>query len=444
MDEDLYSKYFEVEEAIRQGSGLSAILYAQHAGKIIEELDEEDINDMAIGEMKVPAIGWQDDITVILNNENTEEEIIKKLEESAERNRIIFSEDKCKTLNIGKKDRNIVNKETIMGGNILKSVEEEKVLGHIFNNKNNNMSHINKKTEEVTDMVASMGLTIHNSTMEKVYMESMIIINNKCLIPKLTFGLLGFKITKLELDQLEATQRKIFRNFANLPASTPKIAILNEFGAKTITSIIKQKKLMMWHRLNQNERNPVIKESLREQVRKELHWYKQMVEIGTELNIELDKVHKSSKAEWKKKVEKNIKIQLTDHYQQEINKTKRYKNIIIDQVKPGESKIYMKLNRKEASAMFRARTGLLDPTPRKPYWDIIWSCKFCHEKSQDSQHYIVQCPGTESLFKNQEERFKTWNIVRTLDCDMITLERAVKIINKIYNLISKQDILYII
>ena len=24
------------------------------------------------------------------------------------------------------------------------------------------MSHINKKTEEVTDMVASMGLTIHN------------------------------------------------------------------------------------------------------------------------------------------------------------------------------------------------------------------------------------------------------------------------------------------
>ena len=39
------------------------------------------------------------------------------------------------------------------------------------------------------------------------------------------------------------------------------------------------------------------------------------------------------------KSRKNIKIQLTDHYQQEINKTKRYKNIIIDQVKPGESKI---------------------------------------------------------------------------------------------------------
>ena len=128
MDEDLYSKYFEVEEAIRQGSGLSAILYAQHAGKIIEELDEEDINDMAIGEMKVPAIGWQDDITVILNNENTEEEIIKKLEESAERNRIIFSEDKCKTLNIGKKDRNIVNKETIMGGEYIKKCRRRKSI----------------------------------------------------------------------------------------------------------------------------------------------------------------------------------------------------------------------------------------------------------------------------------------------------------------------------
>ena len=76
------------------------------------------------------------------------------------------------------------------------------------------MSHINKKTEEVTDMVASMGLTIHNSTMEKVYMESMIIINNKCLIPKLTFGLLGFKITKLELDQLQSWS-KIMRLTTN-------------------------------------------------------------------------------------------------------------------------------------------------------------------------------------------------------------------------------------
>ena len=35
-EEERYSEEFEVEESIRQGRGLSAILYTQHAGKIIE------------------------------------------------------------------------------------------------------------------------------------------------------------------------------------------------------------------------------------------------------------------------------------------------------------------------------------------------------------------------------------------------------------------------
>ena len=41
--EEQYSQIFEVEDSIRQGSGLSAILYAQHAAKIIEDLEEMDI-----------------------------------------------------------------------------------------------------------------------------------------------------------------------------------------------------------------------------------------------------------------------------------------------------------------------------------------------------------------------------------------------------------------
>ena len=42
FDEEQYSQNFEVEDSIRQGSGLSAILYAQHAAKIIEDLEDID------------------------------------------------------------------------------------------------------------------------------------------------------------------------------------------------------------------------------------------------------------------------------------------------------------------------------------------------------------------------------------------------------------------
>ena len=56
FDEEQYSQTFEVEDSIRQGSGLSAILYAQHAAKIIEDLEEIDIG-IKIGGKTFPAIG---------------------------------------------------------------------------------------------------------------------------------------------------------------------------------------------------------------------------------------------------------------------------------------------------------------------------------------------------------------------------------------------------
>ena len=102
FDQEQYSQTFEVEDSIRQGSGLSAILYAQHAAKIIEDLEEIDVG-IKIGGKTFPAIGWQDDITVIISDREEEQRITEILRKSAVKNRITFSEEKCKVLIIGKK-----------------------------------------------------------------------------------------------------------------------------------------------------------------------------------------------------------------------------------------------------------------------------------------------------------------------------------------------------
>ena len=138
-DEERYSEEFKVEESIRQGSGLSAILYAQHAGKIIEYLQKENGIGTEMGEMKVPAIGWQDDITAIINDPEEEDKYIEIMEKSAKENRIIFSKEKCKVLVIGKEKRKTFS-DIRMGDYILEKMEQEKILGHTFNKENNNKS----------------------------------------------------------------------------------------------------------------------------------------------------------------------------------------------------------------------------------------------------------------------------------------------------------------
>ena len=100
-DEESYSQNFTVEESIRQGSGLSAILYAQHAAKVIEDVEKTG-KGTAVGNKIIPDIGWQDDITLIIPEREDEDIMIKTMTKSTEENQIMFSEEKCRVLIIGK------------------------------------------------------------------------------------------------------------------------------------------------------------------------------------------------------------------------------------------------------------------------------------------------------------------------------------------------------
>ena len=92
----------------------------------------------------------------------------------------------------------------------------------------------------------------------------------------------------------------------------------------------------------------------------------------------------------------------------------------------------MELSRKVASAIFRGRAGVLNPTQRKPYWDRVWRCKFCMEKEHSTRHYILH-PGTDNIFKDKMEREETFRILKTLEGK--EMERKLK---KLSNKISEQ------
>ena len=107
-----------------------------------------------------------------------------------------------------------------------------------------------------------------------------------------------------------------------------------------------------------------------EQINKDLPWAKQMIEIGQEDG--------SRSGRRKGRQQKNME-----------NK--------------GES-------------IFRARTDIMDPKPRKTYCEkTIWRCKFCNEKSQSSRHYVEFCVGTERYFKEKIDRKIAWQIISTLE-----------------------------
>ena len=100
----------------------------------------------------------------------------------------------------------------------------------------------------------------------------------------------------------------------------------------------------------------------------------------------------------------------------------------------GEQRPYMTLNRKAASLMFRARTNLLDPIPRKPYWDNVWRCKLCLSKKQNTKHYITECRGTKHIFTSDRDRELTFQTIKTLETDQEGMKieyRKIKLVNNL-------------
>ena len=258
------------------------------------------------------------------------------------------------------------------------------------------------------------------------------------MIPKLLYAMGAFAITKKEEEMMELTARKILRNFGNLPQGTPKIALSNEFGIWPIKDEITKRKLVTWHRINQTKSNKTIKEVVNAQIREELPWFLQIIQIAHEMKIDIQEVKHTSKQKWKEiikgKMEKKIKIQ----FEKEIKESERYGDIAIDEVTPGEPKKYMELSRKVASAIFRGRAGVLDPTPRKPYWDRVWRCKFCMEKERSTRHYILHCPGTDNIFKDKKEREEIFRILQTLEGNKNEIKEMGRKLKKLYNKISEQ------
>ena len=417
------SKPFIAEESIRQGGGLSAILFGQHVASVIEDIEDEDMGKK-VGNCKIPAVAWQDDVTLIPSVDE-EDKMIKIFEKSTKKNKIKLAiEKKTKVLNI----RGVEDKVTRIQGKIVEDVEEGRVLGYIFNKEGNADTHLEKKESDVIAMMANMCLTLSENNMERVYVQSLCVIYHKCFVKKMLYGLGGIPLTEDNYNTIESINRKVQRNFLNLPSSTPKVCLLNEFGMLPIKLCVWKKKL--WWRISQPNANTIIKECRREQISSSLPWAKEITYIAGKLNVDLENVTQYNKSRWKKEINNKIRERTKEIIENGIDSLKEYN--VNDSVKPGEQKRYMALPKRMAKIWFRMRGSLIDPAPRTPYSDNKWKCKFCNKKEQSTKHYIMDCKGIKNVFGDmpREDIFQT---IQDLEGDDEHFKKVTQILIKVYN-----------
>ncbi len=429
-----HSDEFIAEESIRQGGGLSAILYGQHVSSVVEDLEQQEMGPI-IGEIHVPAIAWQDDVTLVPDGKDEEKRMINLFEDSTDRQRITLAvEKKTKSLLVGKEDYDI----TVIKGKAIDDVKSAKVLGYIFNDKGNPESHLEAKESETISMMANMGLSLKENNMDRIYLNSLLIIYEKCFVRKLLYGLAGIALNAEQLEKVETIDRKVIRNFLNLPTSTPKCSLYNELGIVPIRFMLWKRKLGMWWRINQETANPLIQNCRREQINKSLPWIHELANISVELGIDLNSAKKLPKQSWKDEVKRKIKIKAQEYIEKEMEENKRYDHNMKNGLVLGKRKRYINLTQKKAKIWFRMRADIIDPAPRQPYSPLgKWKCKFCPAREQGTEHYVKNCPGTAQCFEGYN-RGDIYNFVQRIDGNDQYFYQATKILENVYKLINEE------
>ena len=179
------SEEFEIQDSVRQGSGLSTSNYGQHTAKVIEDVEEEDVGGVLNGR-KVPIIGWQDDLNSIVVKKEEENLTVETFVKSADENKIMLSKSKCKVL-IMKKKKNEETEDVKLGDYCLPIVNEVKILGFNYDEKNSSTTHLSVKEEEVREMVSALGLSLEKENLTGMYMTSFIVTYKKMIIPKIMY-----------------------------------------------------------------------------------------------------------------------------------------------------------------------------------------------------------------------------------------------------------------
>ena len=431
-DSNHHSEEFIVEESLKQGGGLSAILYGQHISGTIEDLEEKKMG-LKVGNIHVPALAWQDDVTLLPKDNDEEPAMIKAFENSTEKNRVKLAiEKKTKALVVGKHED---FEPTIMKNKIVRETNEAKILGYIFNNKGNADTHLENRESETISMMAELGLSIYENNMGRIYLISLLILYEKRFVPKMLYGLSGIPLNQSQWEKLGTIDRRVLRNFLNLPSSTPKVSLYNEMGIIPIKYMLWRRKLSMWWRLNREESNVLMKQCINIQITHNLPWILELNKIACKLNLDLEDAKKMTKKEWKKLVKEKALNVAKEEVDYEIKNLVGYNTNIDDEIVIGKKKRYITLNQKKAKIWFRMRAGIIDPTPRQPYHpNSKWKCKFCSANDQSTEHYIMYCDGIGDIF-NGIKRTTVFTVIRTLDCDEKTFDLVTNIIQKIYYLI---------
>ena len=413
---DGLTREIRIKDSIRQGGVLSVIEYADVMDKIAKEIKNQNLGiKIDNNENKVGCLLWMDDVLLMADTPKELQKLLDTTERIAKKYHIEFGEPKSKIMVLGKNP----NKNTgwKIGEQQMAITEDYKYLGEIINRKRSMKKQLSETRRKVEGALQTILTVAGDPNLLGIQMETIWKLVETCIQPIASYGSELWDLNKEEIAIANRTLNSILKRILMVPTSTPAEALYMETGIEDLTSTMNNKRIGMYYRLN-NTGSDLIRRFLNSE--EPTSWKKKTETIIDKLQIDPNKTMTN---QGKQLQRRKTKTQITDDQVKRITETAETKSKVrhlilgIRDREDGKRPPYMnRLNRKQVSSIFKARTRMLDVKNnyRGKHNDL--RCRGYRTNDETQEHILNECMGihdhqttkvtNENIFDENTENLK--------------------------------------
>ena len=382
-------KEIEVEEMIKQGSVLGAVISALTIDSLTRIIENHG-KSWEIGGAKMNPLLFQDDIFAA-NRTSDIKETVKIIETFQNLKRLQFHKDKTKkSILRGKRDEPVY-----INGNEIERVPNHMYLGKIIEEKGKHKEDIKERLKKAKIASSISENVIIAKGLNHKRIEVGIKLLQTVIIPTMITGAETWpKTTKAEKVEINNVQTQFLARLLNVPRTTPKCALLKETGLVKITHIANLRKLEFYIELHNREETRLEVQMRIHQEKKDMTYEKEIEELKEFYNIKED-LKNIEKREGKRRMKKHITKKNEEEIDEEIRKGKK-----ANKINEMNNDYMTKLNFREARMIFLMKTNMIETKANyKNQSQENQICDTCEKQEETTQH-LLECEGYREIRKD--------------------------------------------
>jgi hypothetical protein len=201
------TRWFDIEQGVRQGDSMSPILFAVFIDELVKELRATGLG-VRLGETKLQALLFADDVALLAASPEELQQLIDVVVRYLRRWRLQENFKKSKVMVVAAVKEVAPQAEWRFGGQLIEQVKHYKYLGVWISDDLSWGYHINSITEKAKNRSRQLAAVLAN---KRIPIKARLTAWKAIVLPVLTYGSEVWEGNSKEADQMEVVQNDLLR-----------------------------------------------------------------------------------------------------------------------------------------------------------------------------------------------------------------------------------------